>query len=222
MLQHHQEQQEHQQEPSNDGYNASEESTDEEFEPPIITQPYRFPPHTPGRPMRFRFNSALQPTVYTNFFQVPINRSNSLPNTPPPNPFQDVPEPNQQHNLTQQEIVNNLRTSTNNIINIVSDFLNQNQQGQLSNVPRMRNRDVVVVSDETELKNLNEIEYQQSSKINSSCMICMDEFKDDDKVLDIKCKHNFHTKCINEWLSKHSNKCPICKTELTKSRYLNL
>ena len=69
------EQQEQQEEPSNDGYNASEESTDEEFEPPIITQPYRFPPHTPGRPMRFRFNSALQPTVYTNFFQVPINRS---------------------------------------------------------------------------------------------------------------------------------------------------
>lgn len=49
----------------------------------------------------------------------------------------------------------------------------------------------------------------------------LDELKDDDLVLLVKCEHNFHIKCLTKWLKDYSNKCPICREELTKSSYLN-
>lgn len=41
------------------------------------------------------------------------------------------------------------------------------------------------------------------------CMICMDEFKDNEKVKQIKCGHIFHKECLVQWLLNQKN-CPIC------------
>ena len=43
-----------------------------------------------------------------------------------------------------------------------------------------------------------------------SCSICLDDFEDGLMVLELPCKHIFHSNCVEEWLSTQSTKCPIC------------
>ena len=57
-----------------------------------------------------------------------------------------------------------------------------------------------------------------------SCIVCLDNIEHQPSTLKIKynCKHcklnkksnMFHTDCINKWFV-NSNKCPICRAELT-------
>ncbi|KAE8661049.1 RING/U-box domain-containing protein [Hibiscus syriacus] len=45
----------------------------------------------------------------------------------------------------------------------------------------------------------------------SSCVICLEEYKDLDEVGALKtCGHDYHVPCIKKWLSM-KNTCPICK-----------
>ena len=48
---------------------------------------------------------------------------------------------------------------------------------------------------------------------NKKCIICLDEYKNNDKVIYLPCIHFFHKKCINRWL-KNKPKCPICQYEI--------
>jgi len=45
------------------------------------------------------------------------------------------------------------------------------------------------------------------------CSICLDEFDDEKKIIKLKCNHQFHEECINDWLKKKSS-CPYCRTYL--------
>ena len=44
----------------------------------------------------------------------------------------------------------------------------------------------------------------------SNCIICLDEYKEDDTIKLLRCNHHFHSKCINDWL-KISCTCPFCR-----------
>lgn len=44
------------------------------------------------------------------------------------------------------------------------------------------------------------------------CSICLEDIKED-KITTFECKHNFHLKCLNQWVSK-SPTCPECRTNL--------
>ncbi|CAF5087472.1 unnamed protein product [Rotaria magnacalcarata] len=50
------------------------------------------------------------------------------------------------------------------------------------------------------------------------CDICLNEYKANDKVRTIPCLHRFHTRCIDKWLKK-SSKCPMCRSDLKKSKW---
>lgn len=50
----------------------------------------------------------------------------------------------------------------------------------------------------------------------TSCSICMEEFKDGDELKTLPCLHFYHDHCINAWL-KNDNSCPICKTPIGRS-----
>lgn len=67
-------------------------------------------------------------------------------------------------------------------------------------------------------KNINKKLYNpyDYTKINSKCLICYEEFKDSDLNVLLPCSHNFHKKCIKYWLTKKSNKCPICTFILSR------
>lgn len=45
----------------------------------------------------------------------------------------------------------------------------------------------------------------------SSCPICLEEYKDKDNIGMMKCLHAFHVTCIKDWL-RIKNACPICKS----------
>lgn len=45
-----------------------------------------------------------------------------------------------------------------------------------------------------------------------SCAICLDDFKPQQKVLTLPCKHIFHNGCISKWLKMNEDpSCPVCK-----------
>ena len=50
----------------------------------------------------------------------------------------------------------------------------------------------------------------------TTCVICLSKFKDNDDIRLLKCKHNFHTECIDKWLKDYNYKCPICREETGK------
>ena len=48
-----------------------------------------------------------------------------------------------------------------------------------------------------------------------TCIICTDAFKSNNKIPVLPCRHDFHWKCLEEWVTKHHNVCPICKQEIS-------
>jgi len=47
------------------------------------------------------------------------------------------------------------------------------------------------------------------------CVVCCDDFKDEDLVVVLKCAHAFHESCAIPWLRLHAS-CPICRREVTR------
>jgi hypothetical protein len=51
---------------------------------------------------------------------------------------------------------------------------------------------------------------------NDTCSICLDELysnENQDEIIQIKCNHMFHKKCLDEWILQKKI-CPLCKVEL--------
>ncbi|KAL8141271.1 hypothetical protein V2J09_007292 [Rumex salicifolius] len=46
---------------------------------------------------------------------------------------------------------------------------------------------------------------------NDSCVICQDEYEENDKIGSLDCGHEYHVKCLKKWLPV-KNTCPICKS----------
>jgi len=74
--------------------------------------------------------------------------------------------------------------------------------------------DVKIILKEEEFNNLETIIYDKLNyNDNDECLICTEQFVDNDIIKKIKCNHLFHTHCIKPWLCEESNKCPICRVE---------
>ncbi|POW07595.1 hypothetical protein PSTT_08169 [Puccinia striiformis] len=43
------------------------------------------------------------------------------------------------------------------------------------------------------------------------CLICLDEYLNEDSVQILSCKHMFHKHCVDQWLTKSSDSCPVCR-----------
>jgi len=46
------------------------------------------------------------------------------------------------------------------------------------------------------------------------CVICISEWKNNQHIRKLPCKHEFHSKCIDKWL-KQKRSCPICRGEVS-------
>ena len=51
---------------------------------------------------------------------------------------------------------------------------------------------------------------ETNKEVEDKCCICLTEFKNDDKVSILNCKHLFHCDCITEW-STYKINCPVCR-----------
>ena len=68
------------------------------------------------------------------------------------------------------------------------------------------------------IKRLETITIENISELDDNkrtCIICLEDFINGQKVYNLKCKHIFHMKCLNEWI-KRKRTCPLCKRKLIK------
>lgn len=48
-------------------------------------------------------------------------------------------------------------------------------------------------------------------KLDEPCTICLENFKEKDECIILKCKHTFHKSCVRNWLLQR-NSCPLCRS----------
>jgi len=56
----------------------------------------------------------------------------------------------------------------------------------------------------------NNILYTRIKYDSTTCIICLENYKQEEDISLLKCEHIFHTSCINEWFSTRDT-CPSCK-----------
>lgn len=60
-------------------------------------------------------------------------------------------------------------------------------------------------------KAIKYVNNESSSLLNSNCTICLDDFEDDDKLIElVECRHVFHKHCLHSWLDQKKS-CPNCQ-----------
>uniref|UniRef100_A0A1A9X5R4 RING-type E3 ubiquitin transferase n=1 Tax=Glossina brevipalpis TaxID=37001 RepID=A0A1A9X5R4_9MUSC len=65
------------------------------------------------------------------------------------------------------------------------------------------------------LKKLPILKYTKNSDLAyDTCVICLDEFVEGDKLRVLPCKHPYHSDCIDTWLTENKRDCPICKRKV--------
>ena len=52
------------------------------------------------------------------------------------------------------------------------------------------------------------------------CSICLSAMRAGQAALTLECKHDFHAKCITEWLTKCSHVCPSCSAPVLPAEEL--
>ena len=163
------------------------------------------------------------------------NRINTL-NNPLNNPLN-----NQLNNPLNNPSNNLINNPFNNIINNQTiqyyPIINYNQfyQNVSNSLNQQYNQeDVIIALTDDEFKTIECIEFKDiNHELNEQCNICLECFENDqltpetdceneNKFLKLKCEHIFHYECIENWLKKHSNKCPVCRIEIAKGNPINL
>jgi hypothetical protein len=49
------------------------------------------------------------------------------------------------------------------------------------------------------------------------CLICLDEYAQEDECRLMGCRHTFHRECVDRWLSTGRNNCPACRGAVSPS-----
>jgi hypothetical protein len=52
------------------------------------------------------------------------------------------------------------------------------------------------------------------------CSICYADYSSGDSLRILPCCHDFHQSCIDQWLTRHRNRCPMCQVVVGKSKNL--
>ena len=47
---------------------------------------------------------------------------------------------------------------------------------------------------------------------NKRCIICLEDFKNNDKSIYLPCFHLFHEKCITDWINMNKGFCPFYRS----------
>ncbi|KAL4993583.1 hypothetical protein BDV10DRAFT_178846 [Aspergillus recurvatus] len=47
-----------------------------------------------------------------------------------------------------------------------------------------------------------------------TCLFCLDKLGPDSCYRRLACNHHFHSPCINDWVRRGGNSCPLCRQDL--------
>ncbi|KAG0314048.1 hypothetical protein BGZ99_008394 [Dissophora globulifera] len=58
--------------------------------------------------------------------------------------------------------------------------------------------------------------FQSKAQTNDpvECVICLEDYKDEDELRVLPCRHEYHVVCIDNWLTNRKKFCPICKRDI--------
>ena len=116
------------------------------------------------------------------------------------NPINNTPN-NEENNEENNIILNPNITYAHNMF-----LLNVFTNAMLNNI-----EDVICTLNEEDKSKLKK--YKLENNLEDKCSICLDSMEKDQEIMELPCKHIYHSKCINEYLTKYSYKCPFCKKE---------
>lgn len=116
------------------------------------------------------------------------------------------------------------RLFTNNILSMLFEsLLQQREEDEYPNVDNMTYEELLALEekmgnvskglDEEISKKIKVKKYKNNIYEDDKCVICQFEFKNDESIKLLPCKHIFHIECIDEWL-KNQKICPYCKSEI--------
>ena len=98
-------------------------------------------------------------------------------------------------NASSDEVGNN--NSVDNNVNDESIWEENNFNAD--NIPDIKLEDVNELNDE-----------------NKICLICLEEYKNNDMIKKLNCNHIFHSECLKKWLSINAI-CPTCRNDLRQN-----
>ncbi|MBA0754036.1 hypothetical protein Gogos_020149 [Gossypium gossypioides] len=55
----------------------------------------------------------------------------------------------------------------------------------------------------------------RSSIGGETCAICLEDYNDGELLKVLPCQHDFHSSCVESWLTKWGTFCPVCKLDMT-------
>ncbi|KAF9333538.1 hypothetical protein BG006_003473 [Podila minutissima] len=59
-----------------------------------------------------------------------------------------------------------------------------------------------------------DIKLETTESSEELCSICLGEYETDDRIRILPCGHEYHTECVDIWLTHKSTHCPLCKHDL--------
>jgi len=123
--------------------------------------------------------------------------------------------------LPIRNLLHNMRNLNNSgIAQILAIIpLSSNMQNDIENIPEQD--DIPIVIKIEELNKLKKCYYKDlvinEKELNKKCPITLEEFIEDEYILELPCKHIFKLEPINEWLLNNSHTCPVCRNSAGKS-----
>jgi len=63
-------------------------------------------------------------------------------------------------------------------------------------------------------RRLPTIKFKTGEIHNNNCCICIEDFETNELTKVLPCGHGYHPACIDEWLTDHSDLCPMCKRSI--------
>jgi len=112
-------------------------------------------------------------------------------------------------NLTNEGLNNYHPIESSNSLNIYTELFNNINNNQI------QNEDIPIVLTNESYNKLKKCDYKDLDDNikakNLKCMITLDDFKDDDKVILLPCDHVFKLEEVTCWLKDNSYKCPSCR-----------
>jgi len=106
----------------------------------------------------------------------------------------------------------------NNIVQIFTNIIN-NMNFPQNNIPQNnipQNNDVIMTLNDEDYENLTVKKYNSTET--NECTICMCDMEIDDEYYQLNCNHFFHRDCLDELLTNHDYKCPVCREEIGRSK----
>lgn len=162
------------------------------------------------------FGSNIDITVFANIEPIQINDNDDNDETDNDETDNDDENENETDNIPIISI-NHIAFNIANNNNQIQHISNNNLLFQILTHTVLQTDDVVSSLCEEDINKLNK--YVLKDNLTDKCAICIDSMETTQEVIELDCKHIYHSQCISEYFTKYNYKCPCCKKEAGKPVY---